>query len=92
LLYSIHAGHPDAARRGTAARCFGSTSRAIARADSEEALAERVDRETAVKAAKPKRTREEFDAWILQFAAYSDKIPSMPGETFSRAMIYQDHN
>ena len=58
----------------------------------EEALAERVDRETAVKAAKPKGTRKEFEAWILQFAAYSDKIPSMPGETFSRAMIYQDHN
>jgi hypothetical protein len=41
---------------------------------------------------KPKRTREEFDAWVRQFAAYSDKIPSMPGETFSRAMIYQNHN
>jgi hypothetical protein len=58
----------------------------------EEALAERVDRETGAKPAKPHRTREEFDAWVRQFAAYSDKIPSMPGETFSRAMIYQDHN
>jgi hypothetical protein len=58
----------------------------------EEALAERVTRETAAKSVQPKRTREEFDAWVHQFAAYSDKIPSMPGETFSRAMIYQDHS
>jgi hypothetical protein len=58
----------------------------------EEALAEHVERETVAGPAKPKRTREEFDAWVRQFAAYSDKIPSMPGETFSRAMIYQDHD
>jgi N-formylglutamate amidohydrolase len=58
----------------------------------EEALVERVERETAAKRVKPKRTREEFDAWVRQFAAYSDKIPSLSGETFSRAMIYQDHN
>jgi hypothetical protein len=58
----------------------------------EEALAARLEREAAPKPGKPKRTREEFDAWVLQFTAYSDKIPSMSGETFSRAMIYQDHN
>lgn len=58
----------------------------------EEALAARIERETDAKAVKPKRTREQFDAWVRQFAEYSKKIPSMPGETFSRAMIYQDHN
>ena len=58
----------------------------------ETALAQRVERDSGAKPTKPKRTREEFDAWVRQFAAYSDKIPSMPGETFSRAMIYQDHN
>src|SRR5450759_3065698 len=32
-LYSTHAGHPYAARRGTPARCLGSRSRPIARTD-----------------------------------------------------------
>ena len=58
----------------------------------EQALAEQVHRETAATLAKPKLTREEFHAWLDQFTAYSDKIPSMPGETFSREMIYQDHD
>lgn len=58
----------------------------------EEALAERIERETAAKAVNPKRTRAEFDAWVRQFSAYSDKIPPMKNETFSRSMIYQDHD
>jgi len=53
----------------------------------EEALVERVERQTAAKPGKPKRTWEEFEAWVREFTAYSDKIPSMPGETSSRAMI-----
>ena len=53
----------------------------------EQALAERVERETAATPAKQKLTREEFHAWLDKFTAYSDKIPSMPGETFSREMI-----
>jgi hypothetical protein len=55
----------------------------------EQALAEHVERETP---AKPTLTREEFHAWLDQFTAYSDKIPSMPGESFSREVIYQDHD
>ena len=58
----------------------------------EHALAERVRREMAATAVKPKLTREEFHAWLDQFTAYSDKIPSMPGETFSRETIYQNHD
>ncbi len=58
----------------------------------EHALAERVERETAAAPAKRKLTRKEFHIWLDQFTAYSDKIPSMPGETFSREMIYQGHD
>ena len=38
------------------------------------------------------RTREEVRAWLDELAQFSDKIPPMPGETFSREMIYQDHD
>ena len=37
------------------------------------------------------RTREEIRAWLDELAALSDRIPSRPGESFSREMIYQDH-
>ena len=36
-------------------------------------------------------TIESFRTWLDQFTAYSDRIPAMTDETFSRAMIYQDH-
>lgn len=55
----------------------------------EHALAEHVGR---VPSAPPKLTPAEFHAWLDQFTAYSDQIPSLPGETFSREMIYQDHD
>ena len=38
------------------------------------------------------RTPEEIQAWLDELAQFSDKIPAMPGETFTRAMIYQDHD
>ena len=41
---------------------------------------------------KASLTVESFHAWLHQFTAYSDRIPSMPSETFSREMIYQDHD
>ncbi len=55
----------------------------------EGALAERVAREA--RHAVPSRTVEEIRAWINRLAAFSDKIPARPGETFGRDMIYQDH-
>jgi hypothetical protein len=63
----------------------------------EEALAERVDREAALESSSPvaqskARTAEEFDNWLEAFAQFSDKIPLMPGETFSREIIYQDQD
>lgn len=41
--------------------------------------------------APPGRSPEQFDAFLDALAAYSDEIPPMPGETFSREMIYQSH-
>lgn len=35
-------------------------------------------------------TDQEFEAWLDGLAAYSDQIPPMPGEIFSREMIYRD--
>jgi hypothetical protein len=56
----------------------------------EQALTEHVERETNTTAAAHKLTRAEFRTWLDQFTAYSDKIPSMAGMTFSREMIYRD--
>jgi hypothetical protein len=39
-----------------------------------------------------KMTEEEIQAWFEKLTRFSDKIPPMPGETFSRDMIYQDHD
>jgi hypothetical protein len=38
------------------------------------------------------RTPEEIRVWLDELASLSNKIPAMPGETFSREMIYQDHD
>jgi truncated hemoglobin YjbI len=60
-------------------------------------LAERVEREEAIGLSvgtshAKSLTPEEFDNWLQAFTQFSDKIPPMPGETFSREMIYQDHD
>jgi len=56
----------------------------------EEALAERLGREPGLMPPRS-HTPQEVRAWLDELAALSDKIPSRPGETFSREMIYQDH-
>ena len=57
----------------------------------EAALAESLGRER--EPLKPvKRTREEVRAWLDELAVFSDRISPRPGETFSREMIYQDHD
>jgi hypothetical protein len=48
-----------------------------------ETLADRINGEGTGAPARPKRTREEFHVWLDQFAAYSDRIPPLGGETFS---------
>jgi len=61
----------------------------------EQALAERVAREQASApsvAPQRKRTPGEIRAWLDELAQFSNKIPPMPGESFSREMIYQDHD
>jgi len=62
----------------------------------EQALAERIERETASGSASgllpTTLTPEEFDTWLQAFTQFSDKIPPMSGETFSREMTYQDHD
>jgi 2-oxo-4-hydroxy-4-carboxy--5-ureidoimidazoline (OHCU) decarboxylase len=60
----------------------------------EKTLAEQVEREELSAGLPPakKLTPREFDQWLDAFTQFSDKIPPMPGETFSREMIYQDHD
>jgi hypothetical protein len=58
----------------------------------EQALADRIAREQAHGPTNRPFGREEIRAWLDELARFSDKIPSMPGETFSREMIYQNHN
>lgn len=42
---------------------------------------------------RPKRSREEIRAWLDRIAQFSDQIPdNLDNETFSREMIYQDHD
>jgi hypothetical protein len=39
-----------------------------------------------------RRSPAQIRDWIDSLAEFSDRIPAMPGETFSREMIYQDHD
>ena len=38
------------------------------------------------------RSPVQIRAWLDSLAEFSDQIPAMPGETFSRSMIYHDHD
>ena len=59
----------------------------------EEALAGIAREAETSRLPEPKRlSHEEFQASLDRMAQFSDKIPSMPGQTFSREMIYQDHD
>ena len=63
----------------------------------EQALAERIAREAVVESAarlpEPKQvSREEFHAALARIAQFSGEVRPMPGETFPRVMIYQDHD
>ena len=59
----------------------------------ERALQALVERkvEGASRLSPPDQNPERFEAFLDALAAYSDEIPPMPGETFSREMIYQSH-
>jgi len=56
----------------------------------EEALSASIGREP--EAAELGRVPEDVRVWLDELASLSDRIAARPGETFSRDMIYQDHD
>jgi hypothetical protein len=38
------------------------------------------------------RSPGQIRAWLDSLTEFSGQIPTLPGETFSRGMIYQDHD
>jgi len=68
------------------------TARFVRQFDAAPAEIQRgLPREQTATPFNPKRTRAEFGQWLDKFAAFSENIPPIPGETFSREMIYQAH-
>ena len=70
-------------------------AQAKARGVPVEAYVQRLLKQAALQTsemARRKMTDEEIQAWLDELTQFSDKIPPMPGETFSREMIYQDHD
>jgi hypothetical protein len=51
-----------------------------------------IERAAPIKPGSPFRSPEEIRAWVDSLAQFSDAIPPMPGEVFSREWIYQDHD
>jgi hypothetical protein len=41
---------------------------------------------------KPPRSREEIRAWLDAVSQFSDQIPQLPDEAFTRESFYQDHD
>jgi len=39
-----------------------------------------------------RRSPLQIRAWLDSLTEFSDQIPALPGETFSRGMIYHDHD
>jgi hypothetical protein len=42
-------------------------------------------------ARRPSRKSEEVRAWLDSLTQFSDKIPQLPDEAFTRESFYQDH-
>jgi hypothetical protein len=55
-------------------------------------LEEAVARPVATTPAPAQRSALQIRAWLDSLAEFSDQIPALPGETFSRSMIYHDHD
>ncbi len=47
---------------------------------------------TARESTSNRLSLEEFDASLDDLTRYSDKIPILPAEAFSRESLYQDHD
>ena len=58
----------------------------------EEYVQQMLEQRLATGAPEPKLTLEEFEAALDSLAEYSDKIPDLPPEAFSRQGIYRDHD
>jgi hypothetical protein len=59
------------------------------------ALAARILEDAVVRRGTPTSTARsplQVRAWIDSLAEFSDRIPAMEGETFSREMLYRDHD
>jgi len=55
-------------------------------------LEEAVLRPVSTTPAQTQRSPLQIRAWLDSLTEFSDQIPALPGVTFSRAMIYQDHD
>jgi hypothetical protein len=49
-------------------------------------------RESAPAVKRGPWTREESRAWLDRLAQFSDRIPQLPDEAFTRESFYQDHD
>ena len=47
---------------------------------------------TAPKPIPPAKPKMDLDSFFQAMAAYSDKIPQLPDEAFTRESFYQDHD
>jgi hypothetical protein len=55
-------------------------------------LKEAVARPVAATNTPVRRSPLKIRTWLDSLAEFSDEIPALPGETFSRGMIYHDHD
>jgi hypothetical protein len=47
---------------------------------------------TAPKVPPPAKPKMDMETFLREMAAFSDKIPLLPDEAFTRESIYQDHD
>ena len=55
-------------------------------------LKEAVARPVAATNKPVRRSPLDIRTWLDSLTEFSDQIPALPGETFSRGMIYHDHD
>ena len=55
-------------------------------------LEEAVAKPVATTPTPARRSPLQIRAWLDSLTEFSDQIPAVPGETFSRGMIYHDHD
>ena len=55
-------------------------------------LSPKTELEAAKLNARRRPSPGEIRAWLDELAQFSDEIPPMPNETFSREMIYENHD